>query len=109
MATSLQLFNKVDLQAVMKAGRWSSEGTVTSFYRDPLVPLSLSFKKRGGVSRKTKDGIFYLWESFMVAALEPDLANCPPLSVKFWFYLKCHMNYSKFLDRNETNFCKIIE
>ena len=27
MATALPLFNKVDLQAVMKAGRWSSERT----------------------------------------------------------------------------------
>ena len=27
MATLLQLFNKVDLQAVIKAGRWSSGGT----------------------------------------------------------------------------------
>ena len=32
VATSLQLFNKADLQAVMKAGRWSSGGTFTSFY-----------------------------------------------------------------------------
>ena len=32
VATSLQLFNKVDLQTVMKARRWSSGGTVTSFY-----------------------------------------------------------------------------
>ena len=38
VATSLQLFNKVDLHSVMKAGRWSSGGTCsfTSFYlRDP--------------------------------------------------------------------------
>ena len=32
VATSVQLFNKVDLQAVMKAGRWSSGGIFTSFY-----------------------------------------------------------------------------
>ena len=32
VATSLQLFNKVDLQAVVKAGRWSNGGTFTSFY-----------------------------------------------------------------------------
>ena len=32
VATSLQLFNKVELHAVMKAGRWSSEGTFRSFY-----------------------------------------------------------------------------
>ena len=30
VATSLQLFNKVDLQAVMKARRWSSGGTFIS-------------------------------------------------------------------------------
>ena len=36
VATSLQLFNKVDLQAVMKPERWSSGGSFTSFYlRDP--------------------------------------------------------------------------
>ena len=32
VATSVQLFNKLDLQAVMKAGRWSSRGIFTSFY-----------------------------------------------------------------------------
>ena len=32
VATSLQLSNKVDLHSVMKAGRWSSGGTLTSFY-----------------------------------------------------------------------------
>ena len=32
VATSVQLFNKVDLQAVMKGGRWSSEGTFIFFY-----------------------------------------------------------------------------
>ena len=32
VATSLQLSNKVDLQAVMKAGSQSSGGTFTSFY-----------------------------------------------------------------------------
>ena len=32
VATSLQLFNKVDLHSVMKAGSWSSGGTFTSFY-----------------------------------------------------------------------------
>ena len=38
VATSLQLFNTVDLQAVMKAGRWSSRGTITSFYLRDLCP-----------------------------------------------------------------------
>ena len=32
VATSLQLFNKVDLHTVMKARRWSMGGTFTSFY-----------------------------------------------------------------------------
>ena len=38
LATSLQLFNKVDLQRVMKAGRWSSGGIFTSFYLRDLCP-----------------------------------------------------------------------
>ena len=38
VATSLQLFNKVDLHSVMKAGRWSSCGTFTSFYLRDLCP-----------------------------------------------------------------------
>ena len=38
VATSLQLFNKVDLHAVIKAGRWSSGGTFTSFYLRGLCP-----------------------------------------------------------------------
>ena len=37
-ATLLQLFNKVDLQTVMKARRWSSRGTFTSFYLRDLCP-----------------------------------------------------------------------
>ena len=36
--TSLQLFNQVDLQAVMKAGTWSSGGTFTSLYLRDLCP-----------------------------------------------------------------------
>ena len=36
VATSLQLFNKVDLQAVTKAGRWSGGGTFTSLSSRPL-------------------------------------------------------------------------
>ena len=38
VATSSQLFNKVDLQTVMKAGRWSSGGTFASFYLRDLCP-----------------------------------------------------------------------
>ena len=40
VATSLQLFNKVDLHSVMKAGRWSSGGTFTSFYLKRSLPSS---------------------------------------------------------------------
>ena len=47
VATSLQLFNRVDLQAVMKAGRWSSGGTFTSFYLWDLCPQADSIRKTG--------------------------------------------------------------
>ena len=36
--TFLELFYKVDLQAVMKAGMWSSAGTFTSSYLRDLCP-----------------------------------------------------------------------
>ena len=49
VATSLQPFNKVDLQAVMKAGRWSSGGTFTSFYLRDLCPKADSIQKTGPV------------------------------------------------------------
>ena len=42
VATSLYYFKKVDLQAVMKAGRWSSGGTFTFLLHVPLRPLSAS-------------------------------------------------------------------
>ena len=45
VATSLQLFNKADLQAVMKAGRWSSGGTFTSFYLRNLCPQTDSIRR----------------------------------------------------------------
>ena len=44
VATSLQLFNNIDLQAVMKAGRWSSGGTFTSFYLRDLCPQADSIR-----------------------------------------------------------------
>ena len=44
VATSLQLFNKVDLQTVMKAGRLSSGGTFTS-YISYLCPQADSLQK----------------------------------------------------------------
>ena len=45
VATSLQLFNKVNLQAVMKARRLSSGGTFMSFYHQDLCPKADSIRK----------------------------------------------------------------
>ena len=49
VATSLQLFNKVDLHSVMKAGRWSSGGTFTSFYLRDLCPQAESLQRAGPI------------------------------------------------------------
>ena len=49
VATSLQLFNKVDLHCVMKAGRWSSGGTFTSFYLRDLYPQADSLQRAGPI------------------------------------------------------------
>ena len=49
VATSLQLFNKVDLHSVMKAGRWSSGGTFTSFYLRDLCPEADSLQRAGPI------------------------------------------------------------
>ena len=49
VATSLQLFNKVDLHSVMKAGRWSSGGTFTSFYLRGLCPQADSLQRAGPI------------------------------------------------------------
>ena len=49
VATSLQLFNKVDLQTVMKAGRWSNGGTFTSYFLRDLCPQADSIRKTGPV------------------------------------------------------------
>ena len=49
VASSLQLFNKIDLQAVMKARRWSIGGTFTSFYLQDLCPQANSIQKTGWV------------------------------------------------------------
>ena len=48
VATSL-LFNKVDLQAVMKAERWSSGGTFIPIYIQDLCPQADSIQKTGPV------------------------------------------------------------
>ena len=49
VATSLQLFNNVDLHSVMKAGRWSSGGTFTSFYLRDLCPQADSLQRAGPI------------------------------------------------------------
>ena len=49
VATSFQLFKKADLQAVMKAGRWSSGGNFTSFYLRDLCPQADRIRKTGQV------------------------------------------------------------
>ena len=49
VATLLQLFNKVDLHSVMKAGRWSSGGTFTSFYLRELCPQAESLRRAGPI------------------------------------------------------------
>ena len=49
VATSLQLSNKVDLHSVMKAGRWSSGGTFTSFYLRDLCPQADSLQRAGPI------------------------------------------------------------
>ena len=48
VATSLQLF-KVALHSVMKAGRWSSGGTFTSFYLRDLCPQADSLQRAGPI------------------------------------------------------------
>ena len=49
VATSLQLFNKVDLHSVMKARRWSSGGTFTSFCLRDLCPQAGSLQRVGPI------------------------------------------------------------
>ena len=49
VATSLQLFNKVNLHSVMKAGRWASGGTFTSFYLRNLCPQADSLQRAGPI------------------------------------------------------------
>ena len=46
---ALQLFNKEDLQAVMKARRWARRGTYTSFYLQDLCPQADGIQKTGPV------------------------------------------------------------
>ena len=45
VATSLWLFNKVDLQIVMWPGRWSSGGIFTFFYLRDLGPQANSLRR----------------------------------------------------------------
>ena len=65
VATSLKLFNKVDLQAVMKAGRWSSGGPFTSYLQD-LCSQADSTEDRTSRSRRRDRGNFLLGELYYV-------------------------------------------
>ena len=49
VAASLQLFNKVDLQSVLEAGRWCSGGTFTSFYLRDLCSQADSLQRAGPI------------------------------------------------------------
>ena len=49
VAISLQLFNKIDLNTVMKARRWSSGGTFMSFYLRDLCLQADTIRKTGPV------------------------------------------------------------
>ena len=70
VATSLQLINKVDLQAVMKAGKWSSGGTFTSFYLQDVCLQADSTgytEDRTGRSRRRDPGDLLLgWLSYCI-------------------------------------------
>ena len=137
------LFKKVDLQAVMKAGRWSSGCTFTSFYLRDFCPQADSIRKTGRVlpagdiveisslvglvtvyfvslgptsemsyrtflillfkrggcvledtSRLRIDEVFSLSVgSRFIGCPRANPGRRPPLSVKFWYNPKCHMNY----------------
>ena len=49
VAISLQLLDKVDLHSVMKARRWSSGGTFTSFYLRDLCPQADILQRAGPI------------------------------------------------------------
>ena len=42
----------------------------------------------------SSDGNSVCGSLIMFAALEPEQADCPSLSVEFWYNPNCHMNYS---------------
>ena len=116
--------NKVDVQAVMKARRWSSGGTFTSFYLQDLCPQADSIRKTGSVVAageimetctpvslvllfkkgacvlddpprfRMGEGFIYL-SDYCCPGASP--GRCPSLSCKFWHNLECHMNYSNYL------------
>ena len=81
VATPLQLFNKVDLQAVMKAGRWSSVGTFISSY---LCPQADSLRKTGPVWQQ-EWSVFHPARriSFPCALLATFREPCWPLTPSF--------------------------
>ena len=116
----------------MKARRWSSGGTLTSFYlRDlclqadsirktgpvvaagefvvisssvylgiPSIPLSFSLKERGapgGPHLGSGRWIFVSVGVFYGCHPGARTGRRPSISVRFWFYLICHMNHSNYL------------
>ena len=66
VATSLQLFNKVDLQAVMKAGR-SAGGTFTSFYLGDICPQADRIRKTGPILAEGE--IVLIFSSYVTCSL----------------------------------------
>ena len=59
VATSSQLFNKVDLQAVRKAGRLSRGGTFTSFYLRNSSSQADSLRKTGHQWQQEEWSLFH--------------------------------------------------
>ena len=74
-----------------------------------FLSLSLFYRRgiQGDPTSIQTDGIFICWSLFMVAAPDPEQADFPPLSVKFWFLsdlsyelFELFVTELKFLDRN---------
>ena len=82
VATSLKLFNKVNLQAVMKAGRWSSGGPFTPSLQD-LCSQADSMEDRTSRSRRRDRGNFLLGELNYVYFVS--LGSYIPLSLVLLF------------------------
>ena len=91
VATSLQLFNKLDLQAVMKVGRWSSGGTFTSFYLRDLCPQADSIWKTGPVIAAGEIMKISSWMCLFMSILLALLGS--PFSKKRWDVLRTHSDF----------------